>query len=44
MAEKLDAGDSFPAMTVKLVDGRALELPGGIDAKYRIVLFYRGHW
>lgn len=44
MAEKLNAGDRFPAMTVKLVDGRTLELPGGVDAKYRIVLFYRGHW
>ena len=44
MAEKLNTGDSFPAMTVKLVDGRTLDLPHGVDAKYRIVLFYRGHW
>ena len=44
MAEKLDAGASFPRLTLNLVDGATLELPGGMDAKYRIVLFYRGHW
>ena len=44
MAKKLGTGDSFPKMSLKLVDGGSLELPGGLDAKYRIVLFYRGHW
>ena len=44
MAEKLDSGDAFPKLALNLVDGTKLELPQGIDAKYRIVLFYRGHW
>jgi peroxiredoxin len=44
MAEKLGAGDAFPKMTLNLVDGSKLELPDGMNAKYRIILFYRGHW
>jgi hypothetical protein len=44
MADKLNSGDAFPHLTVHLVDGSTLELPGGIDAKYKIILFYRGHW
>jgi hypothetical protein len=44
MAEKLGIGAAFPKMTLNLVDGGTLNLPDGIDAKYRIILFYRGHW
>lgn len=44
MAQKLGTGEVFPRMSLKLVDGGTLELPEGIDAKYKIVLFYRGHW
>lgn len=44
MAKKLGIGDTFPAMNINLVDGGKLQLPDGLDAKYRIVLFYRGHW
>ena len=44
MAEKLDSGASFPKFTLNLVDGSTIELPAGMDAKYRIALFYRGHW
>lgn len=44
MSEKLNTGDAFPSLTVNLVDGRTLDIPSGIDAKYRVVLFYRGHW
>lgn len=44
MAEKLNIGDAFPRITLHLVDGGTLELPGGIDARYRVILFYRGHW
>jgi hypothetical protein len=32
------------AETLKLVDGRSLGLPDGVGAKYKSVLFYRGHW
>ena len=44
MAEKLNAGDSFPSLTLKLVDGGALALPDRLDSSYSVVLFYRGHW
>jgi peroxiredoxin len=44
MAEKLGIGDSFPKMTINLVDGNTIDLPDGLDGKYRIILFYRGHW
>lgn len=44
MAPKLNAGDSFPQMKLNTVDGGTLELPNGVDARYRIILFYRGHW
>jgi hypothetical protein len=44
MAEKLDSGTLFPKLTLNLVDGGSLELPDGVDAKYKVILFYRGHW
>ena len=44
MADKLGIGSTFPKMTLNLVDGSKLELPDGMAAKYRVVLFYRGHW
>ena len=44
MTDKLNAGDAFPAMTIPVAGGGVLDLPGGIDIKYRVVLFYRGHW
>ncbi len=44
MSKKLGIGDAFPKMTINLVDGRTLELPDGLDSKYRVILFYRGHW
>jgi hypothetical protein len=44
MAQKLDAGDAFPKLTLRLVGGGTLNVLDGMDAKYRIVLFYRGHW
>ncbi len=44
MAEKLNSGDAFPRMTLNLVGGGRLELPDGVDAKYKVILFYRGHW
>jgi len=44
MADKLNTGDAFPAMTLDLVGGGKLTLPEGLGAKYNIILFYRGHW
>lgn len=44
MAAKLNTGDPFPRLALTLTDGSVLALPEGIDAKYKVVLFYRGHW
>lgn len=44
MAEKLNTGDTFPSMTLNLVGGGTLNVPEGMDSKYRVILFYRGHW
>ncbi len=44
MANKLNTGDAFPKLALNLADGGKLELPDGLDAKYKVILFYRGHW
>ena len=44
MAEKLNTGDLFPTLTLDLVDGTSLAVPDGMDARYKVILFYRGHW
>lgn len=44
MANKLNTGDSFPKLTLDLVDGGTLEVPDDLEARYKVILFYRGHW
>lgn len=44
MADKLDIGDTFPRVRLTLVGGGTLDLPDGLASKYRVILFYRGHW
>ena len=44
MAEKLNTGDRFPRLTLDLVGGGRLTVPDDLDAKYKVILFYRGHW
>ena len=44
MAEKLNAGDSLPSLTLHLLGGGTLNLPADLDAPYTVLLFYRGHW
>lgn len=44
MKKKLDAGDEFPALTIEVAGGGFLNIPGDMDGKYRIIMFYRGHW
>ena len=41
---KLDVGDPFPAMSISLIDGSTLELPGGLNEDFTILLGYRGKW
>ena len=44
MAEKLDTGEVFPSLTLQLVDDQSLTVPDDMDGKYKVILFYRGHW
>ena len=44
MSDKLGIGAAFPSLTVKTVGGGSLDLSGGLDSKYKVILFYRGHW
>jgi peroxiredoxin len=44
MGEKLQQGDRFPTLTLKLADGGTLRLPDEMPTRYAAVLFYRGHW
>lgn len=44
MAEKLGIGDVMPPVTINVTDGSTLNLPDGLDARYKVILFYRGHW
>jgi peroxiredoxin len=44
MGEKLQQGDRFPALTLKLVQGGTIRLPDELPTHYAVVLFYRGHW
>jgi peroxiredoxin len=44
MAEKLGIGSEMPSVTINVTDGSTLDLPSGLDARYKVILFYRGHW
>ena len=44
MVEKLGIGDTFPKLQLSLVGGGTLDLPDGLDSRYKVILFYRGHW
>jgi peroxiredoxin len=40
----LDAGDQFPRLTFKLIDGTGLVVPDGLKTPWNVILFYRGSW
>ncbi len=40
-AQKLDAGSTFPTMTLNLVGGGSLSLP---TEQWTVFLIYRGDW
>lgn len=44
VADKLGRDEVFPRIVLDLADGSAVELPQGLERKYNIVLFFRGHW
>ena len=48
MADKMDIGATFPDIALNVVQAgmpdTTLMLPHAPAARYRTVLFYRGHW
>ncbi len=44
MAEKLGIGATFPSLNIATTDGGTMQLPDGMAGKYKVILFYRGHW
>ncbi len=44
MSEKLGIGSAFPNLTLNLVSGGTLDVPGELDTDWKVILFYRGHW
>jgi len=38
----LDTNDMFPELTLQLVSGELLKIPGWAGGDYNVVLFYRG--
>ena len=44
MADKLQQGDRFPQLTLKLVGGGTFRIPDEAPNRYTALLFYRGHW
>ena len=44
MPEKLGAGAAFPSLRLTLVDGNSISVPDDLSTKYKVILFYRGHW
>ena len=44
MGQKLNTGDAFPKLELRLPDGKTLTVPDDLDSKYTALLFYRGHW
>lgn len=44
MSEKLGIGAAFPSLVLTTTDGTQMQVPGDLDSKYKVILFYRGHW
>ena len=44
-AIRLDAGDSFPSMSIQIVgEATPMRLPNDLSAEYTVFLGYRGKW
>ena len=44
MGEKLQQGDRFPSIKLKLVSGGTVTIPDDMSSRYVALLFYRGSW
>lgn len=41
---KLDAGDPFPDLHVKILDSADTTVRSELGGSWSVLLFYRGHW
>lgn len=44
MSESLALGQTFPATSITLSDGRAMNLPGDMGDGWKVIIFFRGIW
>ena len=44
MNQKLDPGALFPKLSLSLLGGESMDLPGDLSNPMTLTLFYRGHW
>ena len=44
MGQKLQQGERFPSLILKLVGGETVTIPDQMSSRYVALLFYRGHW
>jgi peroxiredoxin len=44
MSNKLQQGDRFPSLDLKVTGGETIRLPDQMPGRYAALLFYRGHW
>ena len=44
MGQKLQQGDRFPSIDLRLVSGERVTMPADMPGRYVAQLFYRGHW
>ena len=43
-ARRLDTGDTFPQLTIRMLGGDTINLPVDVAGHWSVVLFNRGHW
>jgi hypothetical protein len=41
---RLDTGDTFPPLTIRMLGGETIKLPEDVAGNWCVVLFTRGHW
>jgi len=44
MNKKLNTGDQFPSITMRIGRDQTITIPEDLDSDYTMVLIYRGHW
>jgi hypothetical protein len=43
-AVRIDVGERFPVVRAHRVRGGKIVLPGDVDGRWAVILFYRGNW